>query len=86
MAVAEEQDIVVKAPQARDHLVGAGANCRCRLTPRATVAKQIPTRALSTDVVGAPTLVITVIPLVQLRIDLGFVAEAGQFAGSARSS
>ena len=33
MAMAEEQDIAVKAPQARDHVVGAGANRRSRLTP-----------------------------------------------------
>src|SRR5439155_8227083 len=80
VAVTEEEDVPVDGPQSGDHTVSTGAHHLDRLAARTAIAEEIPARTLLANVSGAPTLVLAVIPLLQICIDLGLAAEARQFA------
>src|SRR5207237_3805176 len=56
-----------------------------RFTSGATVAEQVPVRALSVDLGRAETLILAVVPLQQIAINFGYCPEAGQLTGPCRA-
>src|SRR5262249_6283581 len=55
------------------------------LAAGAAVAEEVPIRALGVDVLARAALVAPVVPLEQIRVDLGQIAEAGPLAGVGRA-
>src|SRR5215510_14555729 len=77
VAAREDQDVSVDGAHLRHHPVGAGPDLRGRLAVGAAVAEEVPVGALGVDVLARAALVAPVVPLEEIRVDLGHIAEAG---------
>jgi hypothetical protein len=77
----EQRDVSLHRPQTPDKAVDALADRGGRFAVRATVSKDVPTRALLANVDGPAALVVPVIPLGEIGFDLRLTAEAREFAG-----
>ena len=75
----------VDGAHARDHAIRARADLLRRLAARTAVAEELPVRALRVDLGRGAPLVVAVVPLDEVGVDVGAVAEARQLAGSARA-
>ena len=64
--------------------IGAGTHFRERLTPRASVAEEIPAWPVIADLGGEPAFIIAIVPLLQIRGDNSNGPEARQLAGPPR--
>src|SRR5262249_30072386 len=80
VAMTEDHDGALHRPQAGDHPVGTGAHRLDRLAARTAVAEEILAWTRLANVGRASPLVLALLPLLQVGIDLGLAAEAGQLA------
>src|SRR5215467_3475246 len=85
VAAREDQHVAVDGAHLRHHAVGPGPDLRGRLAVGAAVAEEVPVRALGVDVLARAPFVAPVVPLEQICIDLGQIAEAGPLAGVGRA-
>src|SRR5271157_707046 len=84
MAVTEKEDATAIRAEAGDHAVGARTHRRERLTPRAAVPEEIPAWPLTADVGGEPAFIIAIVPLDEVRGDLGDGPETCKLASPPR--
>ena len=84
MAAGKEQYIAVQGLQPSDDAVGAAANLGWAFAARAAIAEKLPVRPLFQNSSGFLSLVGAVVPLDQVRVDYGDLAEAGQLTGAPR--
>src|SRR5262249_30666588 len=85
VAAREQQDVPPDRAHAPDHRVGPRADLPGRLASRAAVAEELPARTLRPDLGGAAALVLAVVPLDEIRIDLGDRGETAQLARPERT-
>src|SRR5215467_3079624 len=85
VAAREDQHVSVDGAHLCHHSVSAGPDLRGGLAAGAAVAEEVPVRALGVDVLAGAALVAPVVPLEQIRVDLGQIAEAGPLAGVGRA-
>src|SRR5215468_524592 len=78
VAVGEQNDVAGGAADSRDDAIDARADLRWRLAARTAVAKEHPVRLLVMDLLGRESLVLAVVPLVQIGLDRRAGAEAGE--------
>lgn len=74
------QHVAGHCPHAGEHPIRASAHLRRTFPARATVPKELPAWCLGVNVNRLASLVFTVIPFDQVRVDLGSSAESRQFA------
>jgi hypothetical protein len=74
----DNEDIAFDGPQAGDHTIGASANGLDRLTAGTAVAEEIPAGPLLADIGGAPTLILAIIPFLEVWVDLSLGAKSRQ--------
>src|SRR5579871_608017 len=82
MAVRKEQHITIEGAQARQDTIRPRADRLHRFAAWTAIAKEKPVRPLLANVVGAPALVVAVVPLDEIVVELSSGAEAGQLARS----
>ncbi len=80
----EEDDPAFEPAQTGDAPVGSGTDIRDRFSPRAAVAEQVPVRPLLADLRRRQAFVPAVVPLEQVRVELGLLPEPGELAGPLR--
>src|SRR5215813_3298774 len=85
VAAREDQHVSIDGTHLRHHSVGAGPDLRGGLAAGAAVAEEVPVRALGVDVLARAPFVAPVVPLEEIRVDLGQIAEAGSLAGVGRA-
>src|SRR5262249_49949621 len=85
MPAGKEQYVPLEGPHSAYHPVGPDTNLFRGFPSRTTITEQLPVRALGVDVTGAAALVVSVIPFQQVAIDLGYAAEASEFACPGRA-
>src|SRR5262245_44781186 len=81
----EYGQVSLQGSHSADDPVGSDAHLIRGFSARATVAEQLPIRALRVDLGGAATFILAIIPFSQIGIDLGHTAEAGEFGGPPRA-
>ena len=82
MAVREYKHVLRRGTKPGDDLIRAAGNIRKRFAAGNAVVEQIPIRVFAPNIHGAPSLVGTVIPLLQMRVELRGRAEPGDLAGA----
>ena len=85
MTVRKEGDISVQRPESGQETVGAFGNLPGSFPARTPIAKEIPVRAPFANIHGTQSFVVAVIPLREVRVDLGDSAESGQLTSPPRS-
>src|SRR5262245_19224118 len=85
MTAGKNQNVPVNGAQAAHHPVGPRAYLIRRLSAGTTVAKYLPTGTFRKDLGRATAFILTVVPFVQVTIDLRHGSEASQLAGPARA-
>src|ERR1700719_3859524 len=80
MAAGEEQGIPVQGAKAGDDPVGAGANSRHAFAAGTAVAEELPVGPFLENLRRRFALVVAVVPLDEVRFDLGYRAKPRQFA------
>ena len=83
LAMREERDVALQRLKMGDEAIGAGGDLLGRFTARTTIPKHIPVRSLLANVYGAPSFVVAIVPLGQIRINDGRSTEPGYLARSA---
>jgi hypothetical protein len=86
MSTGEYQDVAVECPESGDGPIDPLGNLQDGFAAGTTVAKEIPVRALSMDLHQSSSLVTTVVPLDQVRVDRRYASKARELAGSQRPS
>src|ERR1700733_4259521 len=84
MPAGEDQDVALERPKPRHDPVGAFGDLQDGLAAGTPVAEQLPVRTLAMDFRECPPLVMTVVPLEQVRIERRRAGEAGELTGSQR--
>src|ERR1700751_5791356 len=82
MSARKNQHVAFDGAHAMDNAIRPRADLFRKFSVRAAVTEQIPVGSFCTNLYGADTFVITVIPFDQIAIDFGYRAKACQFAGS----
>src|SRR5262249_27608345 len=85
MTAGKKQNLPVNGAQAAHHPVGPRAYLIRRLSAGTTVAKYLPTGTFRKDLGRATAFILTVVPFVQVTIDVRHGSEASQLAGPARA-
>ena len=85
MAAGKKQHVALEGSHPAQHAVSPRAYLVRRFTSGATVAEQLPIRALSIDLGRASALVLAVVPFDQIAIHFGDGPEAGQLTGPCRA-
>jgi hypothetical protein len=85
LAVREERDVSVYGAKMCDEPIGTVGNLRGHFTMRTAVPKDIPAQSLLANVDGALSFVIAIVPLCQVRLDLGRRPQPGQFTRASRA-
>src|SRR3954454_12022065 len=83
MAVREQRYVAVCGVGPCDHAIDAGADLFRRFAARTPVAEDQPARPRLMDLRGRDAFVLAVIPLHQVGLDDGVIAEPDQLAGLA---
>jgi hypothetical protein len=81
----EYSQVSLESPRSADDPVGSDAHLIRGFSAWATVAEQLPIRALHVDLGGAATFILAIIPFGQIGIDLGDIAKAGEFGSPLRA-
>src|SRR5437899_3291078 len=81
VSTGKRQDIALDAAHPSDKAIGPGGDVLRRFSVRAAVAEHLPAWPLLEDVLGPLALETAIVPLHQVRIDIGNLPEAGQRAG-----
>src|SRR5271155_1527176 len=85
MPAGEDQDVALERPKPRHDPIGPLGDLRDRLAAGTPVAEEFPVGALSMDFRECPPLVMTVVPLEQVRVERRRAGKAGELTGSQRS-
>src|SRR5229473_4428211 len=85
MGARKHQDIAADGAHAADDAIGPCADLVRSFPTRATVAEQLPIRALPEDLGGAAAFILAIVPFRQIRIELGLAAETRQLTGPDRA-
>src|SRR5438552_16335572 len=80
MGARKQQNVAVDGAYAIDDAVGPCAHLVRCLPAGAPVAEQIPIRAFLQDLDSAAAFILAIVPLDQIRIGLGLLAEACELA------
>ena len=80
----EQRDVAVDRARPGYHPVHARTHLFRRLAARASIPEDQPARRHLVDLLGRQSLVLAVVPLDQVGVDDGLVAQARQFAGLSR--
>ena len=86
MAVREHDCVAIEGPQLGDHAIRSARDVRCRFTPRAPVAPQVPARLLDVDLRDRQALEAPVVPLDQVLASLRIGAQPGEATGLDRAA
>src|SRR5262245_9982434 len=87
VAVSKQRCIALQRTQSRDHTIDASANLLGSFAARtAAIAEDRPSRAVSVNLLRRQSFVRAVVPLHQIRIDLGTRSQARHLTGLPRSS
>src|ERR1700734_1388942 len=85
MSAGENQDVAVERPKPRHDPIDPLGDLQDGLAAGTTVAEEIPLGALSLYLHTCPTLVETVVPFEDLRVEYCAAHKAGKLACSQRS-
>src|SRR5271170_2615271 len=85
MAARKQDRAVIRRAKASDNAIGSRPDVCWLLAIRASVAKQEPAGTIGQDLARLPSFVVAVVPLQEVGIDLGSLAEPGQRAGARRA-
>jgi hypothetical protein len=80
MPAGEEQDVALDRADLAQDTIGSRTDLSWRFTPWATITKELPLGTLGVDFIGAPALIITVVPFEQVRFNLGNLSKTSQLA------
>src|SRR6516165_4827798 len=84
VSVREQSDVALKCAHLVNDPIRAGANLLRSLATRASIAEYQPVWRELSDLTGRQSLVCAVVPLHQVVIDNGLIAEPGELAGFPR--
>src|SRR5512133_3556378 len=85
MSARKQEHATWGVANALHNAIGPGADLIRCFSSRTAVAKQLPTRTLFMDLLGATPLVLTVIPFQQIAVGFRFDAEASPLRRPDRS-
>src|SRR5271166_1888199 len=82
VSVGKQQYVRRNRAETLEYAVRARAYLRRRFAARGAVAEQLPVGMIGVDFGRAQSLILTVVPLHQVRIGFGHPSKSGQLAGS----
>src|SRR5438309_8915373 len=85
MTARKHEDVAAEGTHTADDAIGSYADLVRSFPARATVAEQMPIRALPEDLGGAPAFILAIVPFCQIRIELGLAVEPRELAGADRA-
>src|SRR6266851_1892937 len=85
MGARKYQDIAADGAHAADDAIGPCPDLVRSFPARATVAEQLPVRALREDLGGAAAFILAIVPLRQIRIEFGYGSEPRKLASLDRA-
>src|SRR5580692_2584634 len=84
VSVGKQRNVAIGTPRSRNHPIHPGTHLLWRLTARASIPKDQPARRHRMDLLRRQSLILAVIPLGEVGMDDGHIAEPRQCAGLAR--